>query len=186
MEIRPVQPEDLSALVEIDGTIESSHYLHVERTGEGLAIHWRLEERPFRQKLIDRNRPTDEGQFLLKQIVTGIEEGISLLAEHDEAKVALLVAQLQPQYGTMNVVDVRVDSDYRRQGLATAMVFQTIADARTRELRAVQAECQTRNHPVNQLFAKLGFELAGLDTQRRSNHDLVKEAAALFWYAALD
>jgi GNAT superfamily N-acetyltransferase len=186
MEIRPVRPDDLSALIEIDGTIESSHYLHVDRTGEGLAVQWRLEERPFRQKLIERNRPTDDHQFQLKQIVTGIEEGIALLAEHEDQKVALLFAQQQPQFKTMNVVDLRVDFDHRRQGLASGMLYQVIAEARTRELRAMQIECQTGNFPANQLFAKLGFDLTGLDTQRHSNHDLVKEAATLFWYAALD
>jgi ribosomal protein S18 acetylase RimI-like enzyme len=186
MEIRPVRAEDLPALIEIDGTIESCQYLHVDRSGEGLGIQWRLEERPHRQKLIDRNRPTDDGQFMLRQIVTGIEEGMALLAEHDEAKVALLVAHLRPQFRTMNVIDLRVDSDHRRQGLAMAMLYQTIADARNRDVRAVAAECQTSNLPANRLFAKVGFELAGLDTHRQSNHDLVKEAATLFWYAALD
>lgn len=186
MEIRPVRADDLPTLIEIDGTIESSHYLHVDRRGEGLAAQWRLEERPHRQKLVDRNRPTDDAQFLLKQIVTGIEEGAALMAEHEGANVALLIAHQRPQFRTMNVIDLRVDSDHRRQGLAMAMLYQTIAEARNRDVRAVQAECQTSNVPANQLFAKVGFELAGLDTQRHSNHDLVKEAATLFWYAALD
>lgn len=186
MEIRPVRVEDLRTLDEIDGTIESSHYLHVDRSGEGLALQWRLEERPLRQKLIDRNRPTDEQQFLLKQIVTGIEEGMALMAEHDGAAVALLVAHHQPQFRTMTIADLRVDFDYRRQGLAMAMLYQVIAEARGKELRAVHAECRTDNIPANKLLSKVAFELAGLDTQRQSNHDLVKESATLLWYAALD
>ena len=36
----------------------------------------------------------------------------------------------------MKVVDVRVDFDSRRQVLASAMLFQMIADTRMRELRA--------------------------------------------------
>ena len=186
MEIRPVLAHDLNGLIEIDGTIESSHYLHVDRTGEGLAVQWRLEERPLRKKLVDRNRPTDEQQFLLKQVVTGIEEGMALLAQHDEAMVALLVAYHQPDFNTLTVVDLRVDSDHRRQGLAMAMLYQTIAEARRRELRAVKVECRTDNVPACRLLVKSGFDLAGLDTQRQSNHDLVKESATLFWYAGLD
>ena len=92
MEIRPVHPQDLNSLVAIDGSIESSRYIHVDGAGEGLSIQWRLEERPLRQKRIDRNRPTDDEQFLLKQIVHGIDEGIALLAEHEDIKVALAVA----------------------------------------------------------------------------------------------
>ncbi len=36
------------------------------------------------------------------------------------------------------------------------------------------------------MLAKSGFELAGVDDHRNSNHDLVKEAVTLFWYAPLD
>ena len=38
MEIRPLLPADLSDLAEIDGTVESSEYLHLERTAEGLSV----------------------------------------------------------------------------------------------------------------------------------------------------
>ncbi|MDB5333932.1 MAG: hypothetical protein JWP03_5083 [Phycisphaerales bacterium] len=186
MQIRPVRPEDLGGLVEIDGTIESSEYLHVERGGEGIALQWRLEERPLRQKRIDRNRPTDELEFVLKQIATGADEGIALLAEHEGAMVALCVAQPTPEFGTMKLIDLRVDFDHRREGLATAMLYQVIAESRERELRAVTAESRTDNLPAARMLAKLAFDLAGLDTQRHSNHDLVKESATLLWYAALD
>ena len=186
MEIRPVRAAELGGLVEIDGTIESSDYLHVEKTGEGLAVQWRIEERPLRQKRIDRNRPTDEMEFVLKQIVSGADEGIALLAEHEGAMVALCVAQPQAGFGTMKLVDLRVDFDSRRQGLATAMLYQVIAESRDRELRAVTAESRTDNIPAGRMLAKLAFDLAGLDTQRHSNHDLVKESATLLWYAALD
>jgi hypothetical protein len=50
----------------------------------------------------------------------------------------------------------------------------------------VHAETLANNLPANQMLRKLAFELAGLDTHRRSNHDMVKEVATLFWYAALD
>ena len=186
MEIRPAVLADLDGLDEIDGTIESSQYLHVERGGEGLALHWKLEERPLREKRIERNRPSHELHFDLKQILSGIEEGLALVAEHENAIVALMLGQPQPQYATMKLLDVRVDYDQRRQGLATAMIYQLISEARNRELRAVFAECTTDNLPACRLLSKLGFDLAGLDTQRYTNHDLVKESATLLWYAALD
>ena len=59
MQIRPVQPRDLDLLSEIDGTVESSQYLHVERTGEGLGSAWRLHERPLRERLV-RSNPIDD------------------------------------------------------------------------------------------------------------------------------
>lgn len=186
MQIRPGTIADLAQLPEIDGTVESTRYLHLAQTGERLDASWRLEERALREKLIDPNRLTDETAFLLKQIVIGADEGMVLMAEHDDVPVALLVAHLRPQRQTMHLVDLRIDYDYRRQGIATAMLYQVIGDARKMELRAVSAQTRTNNLPAGQLLAKCGFELSGVDTRRHSNHDVVKEAATLFWYATLD
>ena len=72
MEIRPIRPADLDRLIDIDGTIESSSYLHVDSSGEGLAMSWKLEERPLREKRMERNTPTDDMVFMMKQLVTGV------------------------------------------------------------------------------------------------------------------
>jgi RimJ/RimL family protein N-acetyltransferase len=186
MQIRPAHREDLEGIAEIDGTVESIRYLHVERGGEGIAPSWRLEERPARQKLIDPNRMAEGAAFLVKQIVSGVDEGFALVVEHDDAPVAFLLARADPAAGTMRLIDLRVDYDYRRQGMGTALVYQLIQHAREQSLRAVAAETLTNNQPAATLFAKCGFELSGIDTRRWSNHDLVKEAATLLWYAALD
>jgi GNAT superfamily N-acetyltransferase len=186
MQIRPVTPADLDGLYDIDGTIESSQYLHLDRTGEGFDLSWKLAERPLRERRTLPNRLDDERQFLLKQIATGIDEGIVLVAEHDGAPVGLLLAQAEPAFKTIRVHDLRIDFDQRRQGLATAMMYQVIATAREQELRAVTAESTTDNLPAAWFLLKCGFDLSGLDARRRSNHDLVKESVTLHWYAALD
>jgi RimJ/RimL family protein N-acetyltransferase len=186
MEIRPVSPVDLDDLADIDGVIESTRYLHLDRNGDGLNLHWKIEERPLRAKVIEPNPLTDDLRFTARQIATGIEDGLALTVEHDQRPIALLLAHLQPQYGTLKLLDLRVDHEYRRQGLATGLLYQMIQTARDNGLRAVAAETRTHHHPANQLMAKLDFQLAGVDTQRHSNHDLVKEAVTLFWYTALD
>jgi ribosomal protein S18 acetylase RimI-like enzyme len=186
MEIRPVRPPDLDRLIDIDGTIESHDYLHVDRSGEGVGGTWRIEKRALREKKMDRNQPSDETQFLLRQIASGAEEGVALLAEHDGINVAVLVAQHEPEFGTLRIQDIRVDFEHRRQALGSAMVYKVIAEARERQLRAVAAETRTDNFPAAQFFVKCGFELSGLDSRRLTNHDLVKEAVTLFWYASLD
>lgn len=187
MQIRPMTPADLQRVPEIDGTVESSRYLHLDQSeGEGFAITWRLEERPARQKLIEPNRLDDDAAFTLKQIVTGAEEGAALLIELDESPVAMLVARPDPAAGTIQLVDVRVDYDYRRQGMGTALIYQLVQQARDAEARAISAQTLTNNLPAGGLLTKCGFQLSGVDTRRRSNHDVVKEAVTLFWYAALD
>lgn len=188
MEIRPIQPADLPDLAEIDGTVESTEYLHLERSAEaeGFSVTWKLTERPLREARRERNRLAEDTSFILKQVASGADEGLALVAEHEGQKVGMLLAQPQPQYGTLRVVDLRVDFDFRREGLASVMLFQAINHARGLELRAVTAETRTDNVPAARLLAKCGFELAGVDTHRHTNHDLVKEVASLIWYAALD
>jgi ribosomal protein S18 acetylase RimI-like enzyme len=206
MQIRPVTPQDLAAIQEIDGTVESSRYLHLEQsTGAAgseeatedeaeaeaeaeaaFAINWRLDERPARQKLILPNRLDDDAAFALKEVVSGRDDGTALLVEIDDEPVAMVLARPDPAAGTIRIVDLRVDYDYRRQGMGTALVYQLIQQAREREMRAVMAETLSNNLPASNLLAKCGFQLSGVDTRRRSNHDVVKEAVTLFWYAALD
>lgn len=186
MEIRPVRPGDLDRLIDIDGTIESTHYLHIEHSGQGAWASWRIEERPLREKRMERNPPSDETWFVLKQVATGVEEGAALLAEHDQVNVALLIAHHDAEHHTLRIADLRVDFEHRRQGLGSAMVYQLISEARSRELRAVATETRTDNLPAARFLAKCGFDLTGLDVRRHSNHDLVKERATLFWYASLD
>jgi ribosomal protein S18 acetylase RimI-like enzyme len=199
MEIRPVQPADLDLLSEIDGTIQSRDYLHVERTTGGgpaagddpeavtpFSVGWRLAERPLRERLVRPNPLDDERRLAAKMIATGADEGLALMAEHDGLPVALAVASPDAARGIFRLVDLRVDYDFRRQGLATALLYAVVAAARDAELRAVAAETTTDNLPAAALLAKCGFELAGLDERRQSNHDLVKEAVTLFWYMALD
>ena len=186
MLIRPTTPADLTSLRDIDGTVESSTYLHLQRSGDDLNLVWHIEERPLRTKLIEAAVLDDESQFLAEQIARGHDEGLGLVAEHDGQIVASLVAQPRQTNRTLKVPDLRVDYDYRRQGLGSALLFRAIQAARDAGLRAVVLQTRSNNYPAARFLLKTGFELAGLDTQLYSNHDLVKEAATLFWYAALD
>jgi ribosomal protein S18 acetylase RimI-like enzyme len=186
MEIRPMSASDVDRLGDIDATVEASRYLHVERTGQGLAAAWRVQERPLREKRIDPNRVDDELHFAVKQVAAGIEEGVALAVWHEGLMVGQLVARLDAPRGTLRLLDVRIDFDHRRQGLGSALLYRAIQEARERGLRAVSARTRANNFPAAALLLKAGFDLAGLDTQRESNHDLVKEAVTLFWYAVLD
>ena len=186
MQIRPAIRTDLEMFRDIDGIIESSSYLHLERSGEGTDLALRIESRPLREKLIQPNRLSDDAFFTYRQVTEANDEGTSLVAEHDGIIVAAAVAQLRPELDTLQVVDLRVDYDCRRQGLATAMLYQIIQDARQRESRAVYAEAVANNAPAHQLLRKCSFELSGIDWRRQSNHDLIKECATMLWYVPLD
>jgi ribosomal protein S18 acetylase RimI-like enzyme len=183
MEIRAMTAADLEGVKDIDATGESSQYLHIEKTGEGLAVSWKTQIRPLREKRAHRHALDDERAFALKQIVTGMDEGVALVAEHDGRPVAAAVGAADAE--VFRLIDLRVDFDFRRQGLASAMMFQMIQEARERELRAVMVESAADDFPMLEFLAKLGFEPTGLDTHYRSNHDLVKESVVLFFYLTL-
>ncbi len=173
-------------MLEIDGTVESHRYLHVDQGGEGLDVRWSVQDRPLRERLILPRPMDDEQQFAFRQFTTGMDEGMATVAEHDEQALGLLLAQPQQPANVLRLLDLRVEFEHRRQGLATALLYGAIGTARDAGLRAVAADVPANNGPAHALLAKLGFSLAGLDTQRWSTHDLVKEAVTLFWYLALD
>jgi ribosomal protein S18 acetylase RimI-like enzyme len=186
MEIRPSTPADADRLMDVDGTVESAHYLHVESTGQAFSMAWKLEERPLRETLIDPNPMDEDSRFLFRQIALGTHEGLSLVAEHDDMLVAAMTAQLDHANRTLRIIDLRVDFDHRREGLGSVLLYRAVHEARERELRAVTARTLTNNIPAARFLHKAAFELCGLDSRFLSNHDLVKEAVSLFWYASLD
>ena len=186
MDIRPMNQADVDGLVDIDATAEALAYLHVEQSGEGLAVGWKVTERPLREKRIQPNRLTDDTLFTARQIAAGHDEGMAVVTELRGAVVAMALAKFEPERGVVRLLEVRVDFEVRREGMGTALVYQVLQTARRSELRAVVAETRSDNVPGAEFLLKLGFKLAGVDTQRESNHDLVKEQATLVWYAAVD
>src|SRR5688572_25241052 len=113
MQIRPATSADLFNAADIDGTIDSTHYLHVDKSGSGVGVRWLVEERPLRERLVASNPLTDDQQFVLKQIVTGVDEGIALYAEHDGQPAALAIAMIEAERGVLAIKEIRVDSDFR-------------------------------------------------------------------------
>jgi ribosomal protein S18 acetylase RimI-like enzyme len=184
MQIRPMTPDDLILLNDIDATPAETHYLHVDRVGEGASTRFTIAARAARPDAAPV-APADI-EFEAKRLLEGVFDGLALVAEHNGMIVASLIAILDAGSNLVNVVDVRVDREQRREGLASAMMFQLISFARDRDVRAIRACCTTRQFSVASLLTKLGFEVAGLDTHLVSNHDLVKEQATLFWYLALN
>jgi len=182
MNIRPTQPADLDRFRDIDAAVDSGQYLHVVRSGEGLELSVKVQPRDLRERLVQQYPLAEDVRFSIRQIAAGIDEGLALVTEHEDNLVAAMTAQRDHAAGVIRLLDLRVDFDHRREGIASVMMYQLIEAARTLELRAVAAATQANNFPASQMLAKLGFELAGLDTFALSNHDLVKEAVTLLWY----
>jgi GNAT superfamily N-acetyltransferase len=186
MELRPAVPADLPGVIELDATVESLRYLHVDRSGDGLNVQWKIEDRPLRDRLIGPWPMDDDRQFMFRQLTGGVDDGVAVVAAHDGEVAGLILAVPRPEARVLEVIDLRVDFDRRREGLGMAMLFQAIQTAREAEHRAVLVQTPANNYPVALLLEKLQFQLAGLDTHRMSNHDLVKETVTLAWYLPLN
>lgn len=183
MQIRPLRIADLDALDEIDATIQSDEYLHVDRSAGDGGVSFRVERRPLTERRSESNPIDDDLRFRVRQIAGGIEEGFCRVAELNDLPIAVAVAI--PSGDVVELIDLRVDCDRRREGFGSAMLFQVINFARESESRAIRASVRSSNGPFNAMLAKLGFEIAGIDTHRDTNHDLVKERSTLIWYLQL-
>lgn len=193
MQIRPIQVADLDLLEEIDATIQSDQYLHVDRAGPeadadaatrlNVRVGFRIEERELPERKSESNPLDDDLRFTYKQFASGMDDGFACIAELDGLPIASALAT--PSGDVVDLIDLRVDCDRRREGFGSAMLFQLINFARERDSRAVRVFVRTGNGPFSRMLAKLGFEIAGIDTQRITNHDLVKEQSTLIWYLAL-
>lgn len=186
MQIRPLTLSDIDLLRDIDSSFSATRYLHLDQQGEGLSLAWKIEERPLAKPRVQASEMSEDTLFTARQLAAGHEEGIALVADYDGALLAFLLAQPDPAKSVLRLLDLRVDFDYRRQGMGTALGYMLIQHAKERELRAVAAESPTDNVPAAGFLQKVGFTLTGLDTHRNSNHDLVKERATLLWYATID
>jgi GNAT superfamily N-acetyltransferase len=186
MEIRAMTAADLPRVLDIDATIESPQHLHILRQGEGFNSSWKLDPRRLRQPRVHRNALSDDTAFAIKQIVGGIDEGIALVVEHKDEITASAAARLDAAGKVLRLIDLRVDFEYRREGLASGLLFQLIQEARQKEFRAVATATLSDNFPAAELLGKLNFELTGFDTHFNSNHDLLNDSVILFWYLQLN
>lgn len=99
-----------------------------------------------------------------------LEERLARVSKRTDAS-ALLVAiesschtivgtgYLRPWMRSVEISDVMVHPNYRRQGIASALMRALIECARTHKYRTVQLTCETTNTPALTLYRKLGFEI---------------------------
>ncbi|MCD8391199.1 MAG: ribosomal protein S18-alanine N-acetyltransferase [Firmicutes bacterium] len=64
-------------------------------------------------------------------------------------------------YPEGDITNVAVVPDYRRQGIATAILKEMIKKARVLKLNCLNLEVRRSNHAAQRLYAEFGFEVAG-------------------------
>lgn len=87
-------------------------------------------------------------------------KGIFLVAEWDGQAVAYVGCQTVLDEGY--ITNVAVSPDYRRQGIARALIAELTAQARTVELAFVTLEARASNAPAITLYEGAGFVRVGV------------------------
>ena len=87
----------------------------------------------------------------------------------------------QSVLGESDMMNVAVHPDYRRRGIAQALILQLMQDLKARDNVNLSLEVRASNVPAIMLYEKLGFEVAG----RRPNYYRHPKEDALIMKKAL-
>ena len=74
--------------------------------------------------------------------------------------------------GAAWVSDLVVEREHRRHGVGTALLNAALEWAKSRSLRQVLVEVQTKNHPAICFCEKLGFAFCGFNDRYYANQDI--------------
>lgn len=83
-----------------------------------------------------------------------------LVAEEDGVVAGYVGSQTVIDESDM--MNVAVHPDYRRKGIAEALVMELVEALKKRESRCLTLEVRASNEPAKALYEKLGFEQVGL------------------------
>lgn len=108
----------------------------------------------------------------------------SLQAENTIYLTALADGRVAGYCGLLQVLDeaditnVAVDSEFRRHGIARAMLSELFAQAEKSGISALTLEVRRSNAPALALYESLGFENCGI---RRNFYEAPVEDAVIMW-----
>lgn len=84
------------------------------------------------------------------------------------------------------LVDIRVRSGVRGQGLGSALVDRLGTICRQEHLRGITVETQNRNFGAVRFYLRRGFRITGFDDHLYSDNDLARQDVALFLFLEVE
>lgn len=93
--------------------------------------------------------------------------------------IAVIETAVEKWSNRLLVTELWIDSDYRRQGIGTALMDVALKRAKDEKRRAVMLETQSRNEAAIAFYLKYGFSLIGFDSCAYSNNDLDEKEVRL-------
>ena len=175
MIIRPATLADLNECLELDHGVATDHVwqMKLDETESRVAVAFDTVRLPRQMRA---EYPRDREQLVEHW---QLDQGF-LAAEIDGEVRGYLDLIILPWQRTGLIANMAVERDYRRRGVATALMREARQWARKQGLRMIQAEATTKNYPALCFYQKLGFQFCGYNDSYYPNQDI-----ALFFILAL-
>jgi ribosomal protein S18 acetylase RimI-like enzyme len=109
-----------------------------------------------------------------------LNKGFSLGAYLAGQWIGVALAEPEVWNRVLNVWELHVHPDYRRQGIGCRLVDELARRASAAGLRALAVETQNTNVNAIRFYRSAGFTLEGLDLSYYTNNDLAGGEVAIF------
>ena len=93
----------------------------------------------------------------------------------NEKLVACIETAVEGWSNRLRVTELWVDNDYRRKGIATALMDIAVQRAKDEKRRVIMLETQSRNEGAIAFYFAYGFTLIGFDACAYQNNDLSRK-----------
>lgn len=167
IEIRPANLNELSILLKMDRSYQTTHVWQMDRSIEKgqITIHFREVRLPRPVRVEYPNQPENMTVELAKA-------GSLLVAAMNEVSVGYIQAREMQNTSTAWINNLAVTEELRRKGIGSALVLAVQGWAAKRGLCRIVLEMQSKNYPAIQMANKLGFEFSGYNDHYYENRDI--------------
>jgi ribosomal protein S18 acetylase RimI-like enzyme len=90
----------------------------------------------------------------------------------DGTLVGVIETAVEEWSNRLRVTELWVDANYRRKGIATALMNVAVQRAKDEKRRVIMLETQSRNESALSFYLSYGFTLIGFDACAYGNDDL--------------
>ena len=167
MIVRPATLADLNACLSIDHSSATDHVwqMQVRDSDLQVGVSFHVVRLPRQMRV---EYPRDVEQL----VEDWHREEAFLVAEADNEVRGYVDLLAMPWQQMGWVANLAVERNYRRRGIATALLRHARQWARQHGLRLLQAEATTKNYPALRLYQKLGFQFCGFNDHYYPNQDI--------------
>lgn len=167
IEIRPAISSDISNLMKIDHSCQTTHVWQMDTSHDPDQI-----QVAFREIRLPRVVRIEYPRVITSMADSWTENNLFLVAAMGEDQVGYLTLKEDLDTKTALILDVVVTEKLRRQGIASALLLAAKDWCRQRRLKRMMLAIQAKNHAGINLARKLGYDFCGFNDQYFVNHDI--------------